>query len=104
MLFRSNETKLKIGQANTGKKHSDETKQHLRNLSIEQNSREEQKQIRREYNKIAYQDPIRKLQCGNGTRGTKWINNGVDSKMINPDELSTYITLGWDKGRGRIKK
>lgn len=100
----SKETRLKIGQANKGKTHSDETKQHLRNLSIAQNAREDQKQIRREYNKIAYQDPIRKLQCGNGTRGTIWINNGIDSKMINPDELSNYIEFGWNKGRGKIKK
>ena len=30
----------------------------------------------------------------------KWVNNGIESKMVNIDELEYYLKLGYKKGRG----
>lgn len=31
--------------------------------------------------------------------GKKWINDGINSKMIIPDELESYLSNGWKSGR-----
>lgn len=38
------------------------------------------------------------------TKGTVWINNMIESKMIDKSELSTYLKKGWFKGSLHISK
>lgn len=35
----------------------------------------------------------------NSQYGTCWITNGTENKKINKEELETYISQGWEKGR-----
>lgn len=42
-------------------------------------------------------------RCRQIAIGRIWINNGVNSKMIYPEELSMYEKLGYKKGRGKVK-
>lgn len=30
---------------------------------------------------------------------TRWINNGIEQKKVNVNELSSYLDLGWKNGR-----
>lgn len=33
-----------------------------------------------------------------------WVTNDISSKLIPETELSSYISMGYRKGRGKIKK
>ena len=59
-----------------GKKHSEETKQKIKN------------------NKIGYG-----IGSKNSQYGTCWITNGNEDKKIHKDELDKFIILGYAKGR-----
>ena len=59
-----------------GKKHSEETKQKMKN------------------NKIGYG-----IGSKNSQYGTCWITNGNEDKKIHKDELDKFIILGYAKGR-----
>ena len=44
-----------------------------------------------------------KRKIGDSGRGRIWINNGIKSKMIYPNEFSDYLKLGYVKGRLKSK-
>ena len=43
-------------------------------------------------------------KCKRVAIGRIWVNNGVQSKMIYPEELNKYIKLGYNKGRGNLNE
>ena len=40
-----------------------------------------------------------KSKLSNIVSQTRWINNGIEQKKVNVDELSSYLDLGWKNGR-----
>jgi group I intron endonuclease len=64
----------------TGRKHSEETKKLMSEASKGQGSGK-----------------------ANSQYGTCWITNGVEAKKIKKEELNTYISQGWEKGRKKRK-
>lgn len=65
-----------------GRKHTEETKNKIKNTMILQNHQKGEK---------------------NSQYGTCWIYNDVENKKIQKSDLDNYISLGWKQGR-RIKK
>lgn len=80
---------------------SDETK---KRMSEAQHARPSDKEeIRR--NKIRIKATGRshnettKFKLSSVVSQTRWINNGIDQKKINMNELDSYVKLGWKNGR-----
>jgi hypothetical protein len=42
-------------------------------------------------------------QAGKATKNKIWIHNGLQTKMILPEDVTEYLTTGWVLGRGKIK-
>lgn len=79
----SEQTKQKLAVASKGRIHTDET---IQKISLSQ------KGIPREYAK------------GNqNSKGLITINNGIRGKQIKPEELDSFLSLGWSKGIFRRK-
>lgn len=41
--------------------------------------------------------------CNKTTNGKIWMNNGMNTILINPDKLEYYLSNGWKKGRLSVK-
>lgn len=93
----------------TGKHHTEESKQANREAHLRENLSEETLLRMREShlgNKQSQEtiDKRRESLIGNTVAlGRIWVHNITESKMIYPDELSDYISRGYEKGRGSIK-
>ncbi len=80
---------------------SDETK---KRMSISQLARpRDDEEVRR--NKIRVKatgrahDDTTKSKLSSIVSQTRWVNNGIDQKKVNLNDLDGYITLGWKHGR-----
>lgn len=74
------EHKAKISASLKGKKHGPFSEEHKRKISNAKRGKE---------------------PCNKGQLGVlKWVNNGIESKMVNINELEYYLKLGYKKGRG----
>jgi hypothetical protein len=79
----SEETLKKIREANLGRKHSGETKQKIREANLA-----------RKY-KYTDEDLKTKQKIREANLGKKWITNGIDNRMVHPDE---ELPIGWRYG------
>lgn len=79
----------KLREANTGKHHSEETKQKIGEAGRGRKHSEETKQKISESLKGKASD----------AKGTIWINNGIESRMIKPDKIQAYLDNGYVLGR-----
>ena len=93
----SEETRKKLSEAHKGKKLSEEHKKKigdaLRGIHKGPLSEEHRRKLSEAKRGKA---PSNKGQLGI----LKWINNGIESKMVQIDELNYYLNLGYKKGRG----
>jgi len=48
-------------------------------------------------------DEFRKAQ-GNRAKGRKWINDGINKKLVKAEDLETYLNSGWILGRPQCDK
>lgn len=76
----SEEHKKKIGDALRGRKNKPLSEEHKKKLSLSHRGK----------------SPSNKGQLG----VLKWVNNGIESKMVQIDELEYYLNIGYKKGRG----
>lgn len=126
----SEETKQKIREANKialkeyfkthegpnkGKTASEESRQKMREAKLGTKLTEEHKKkignaqrgipkgpLSEEHKKKLSLAHIGKSPSNKGQIGVlKWVNNGIESKMVNIDELDYYLKLGYKKGRGK---
>ena len=93
----SQETRLKQREAKLGTKLTEEHKKKIgdaqRGICKGPLSEEHKKKLSLSH--------IGKKPWNAGKKGTtKWVNNGIESKMIQIDELNYYLNLGYKKGRG----
>lgn len=92
------ETKTKIGNAHKNKKVSEETRKKL--SIVGKNKPKPSKETRKKLSvagKNKPQDAIEKQR--ESMIGRIWMNNGIDSKIIKPEDIETYLQAGWIKGR-----
>ena len=82
----SEETKRKISIANTGKRRTPEEKRRIA-----------------EATKAAMTDEMMKKNIEYHT-GTIWVNDGVHSKQIRPEQIDEYLKLGWTRGRTKFSQ
>ena len=78
---------------NKGKHQSDETRKkisqnHSRHLLGKYRSEETKKRISETLKQRQY----------HFTKSTKWVNNGIENKRINEDEVKLYVENGWKLG------
>lgn len=45
-----------------------------------------------------------KLKCREAKLGTKFMNNGIEAKLLQPEEFETYLKLGWKFGMIKRKQ
>ena len=45
---------------------------------------------------------IRK-KMSESSKGIKWINDGIESKMLKGEELKIHLNNGWKYGRTKLK-
>ena len=101
----SEEVRKRIGDANRGKTHtvSEETRKKIAAASAErvfsEETREKIRQALRGKQKSAEQtERLRNL-----TKGRIWVNNGIESKMIYPEDLTNYLDNNYVLGRNKTK-
>ena len=85
----SEETKKKLSEVNTGKHLSDEVKSRISKKLKGIKRSDETKR------KLSELHKSKKV-------GFIWINNGIQSKLLNPELIEQYLSEGWQLGR--IKK
>ena len=93
----SKESRQKMREAKLGTKLSEEHKKKIgdaqRGIPKGPLSEEHKKKISLSH--------IGKSPSNKGQLGVlKWVNNGIESKMVNINELEYYLKLGYKKGRG----
>lgn len=71
-------------------------------LSGENNPQYGKKQSKERRKKHSELMKIKMNGENNPNFGKIWINNSIERKFIQPMELSTYLKLGWFKGRGKF--
>lgn len=119
----SEETKQRISKANKGRKLSDDVKLKLSKSHKGKNnprygchlSKETKEKISKHHKGMSGKkhSDITRQHISDGLKGThnvlgkKWINNGIETKYINAEDLEQYINNGWVCGRianGKIGK
>ena len=122
----SEETKRKIGLANSGKIHTEEQKQRLRTLRLgKKHTQETKDRMRKAHTGRKYPNRVlseeHKQHIGDSVRGKKrseefkqrmrekmigrnvgkvWISDSSGkSKMISKDDLQKFVEIGWKLGR-----
>lgn len=98
------ETKLKISKANKGKIVSKETREKLsQSLKGRKYSEETIKKMseaaKNRVTSLETREKFKKRMLN-----TIWINKDGKSKNIQKEELNLYLSQGWVKGRGKLKK
>ena len=95
----SDETKEKLRQANIGKHHSEETLKKLNNRKWVTNGKinlnlKKDETIPEGF----YEGMTQKQDRVFKPRSKSWVNNGVEHKQIEKNELEYYLAMGWKNG------
>lgn len=80
---------------------SDETKQRMSESQLARPRDDEEarrNKIRAKATGRAHDD-ITKSKLSSIVSQTRWVNNGINQKKVNVDELDSYIKIGWKNGR-----
>lgn len=93
------ESRVQMSISHTGLKQSNEHKQHISEalLGKPKSAAHCQHMSENHWSKSATPEQL-KEKIGKAMRGRIMINNGEINKSILPEELETYINLGWTKG------
>lgn len=94
----SDEQKRKLSTAHTGKHLSEEAKNKLR----EYNKNHPEKYDNRRGVSLSeeHKQKIRAANKGRAfTKGKIWITDGINNKLINPEQFEEYINYGYKRGR-----
>ena len=101
------ETRKKISKANKGKVVSEETKQKMRNHKFTKEHREKISKAQSGKNNSMYGKHLSKnvkKHLSEIRKNRIWINNNINEKWINKDEINIYFAQGFVKGRLKRKK
>lgn len=116
----SNETKKKISEANQGRVFSEEHKQKISENHADISGSNNpmygvhlKGELNPMYGKHHSEETKRKMSktLGDGRKagknhplyGKKWINNGIENKVVYESELDNYLSDGWIKGQIQYK-
>ena len=99
----SEETKRKMSEAHKGKPLSEEHKRKMIEINKGKHHSEETKNKISESIKQKHLSAEYKRKISEAFKGRIFINNGQISKMINPNKLDYYISLGYTKGKLKRK-
>ena len=97
-ILMSEVTKKKMSEARKGKHHSEETKKKIGAAHKGMHRSEEAKKKMSESIKRKYLSDEYRRKISEAIKGRIRINNGVKTKLIYPNELDYYISLGYIKG------
>ena len=84
-----------------GWSHTNEAKDKLRKANTKQFEDPKQREIRRDMSLKLWSDPIKRLEAGNGSRGTKWCHNLLTGER---KKYTTIIPDGFINGRGLTER
>ena len=94
----SQEQKIKLSIAHTGKKLSEAAKQKVAKYNREHPEKYDvlrNKPLKEEHRKRISEA----LKGVANTKGKIWVNDGKKSTLINPDKLNSYLNKGYKRGR-----